>query len=355
MQQENQIPYELLGHLILVKGKINNSQDQYNFIVDTGGLTFIDKTIAQNLKLKQKGNMAKIDILEIPDIQIKNIFCFTTFDFSLFKSLGIPLHGMIGSDLLDRYRVTFDFKIRIITLSLDHSPLKPDENDLFFKFKNHPYNNAPMIKFKTDQKILEGMIDTGQPYNVVFPLATFDEYKDVEGIDFIKSKGLIEWWPMTKPEFNYLTRMKSMDFDKLRTQDLICLFAELPRPLSVPLIGMDLLSQFKVTINYPNDEMILVPYKDQNFKKNLYSIGINPEVSDQNKIVIKGIWTDSPADLAGLHVGDIIFAFNSESAASENIMKLRSLLEDDEIKAITLEIIAQNKSRKITLEKEYLF
>jgi hypothetical protein len=104
------IPFKKIDHMIMVKAKIDDSPNDYNFIVDTGGLTMIDKTVVQELGLKQRGPMAKITTLNLSGYRIENIFCFTSFDFGLFRRSGTPLHGIIGSNLLERYKVTFDFR-----------------------------------------------------------------------------------------------------------------------------------------------------------------------------------------------------------------------------------------------------
>jgi hypothetical protein len=44
------IPFELKGHLILIKCRINDSKETYDFVVDTGGRTFVDKTLADELQ-----------------------------------------------------------------------------------------------------------------------------------------------------------------------------------------------------------------------------------------------------------------------------------------------------------------
>jgi len=51
---------------------------------------------------------------------------------------------------------------------------------------------------------------------------------------------------------------------------MLCFFAKLPPSLSMPLMGMDFLSQFEITINYPKDEMIMVPYTDTHCKNNQF-------------------------------------------------------------------------------------
>ena len=68
------IPFELKEHLIVIKVKINGSEKHYDLILDTGGLTFIDKEVAKELGLKTRGNMAKMETLEMGEVSIPNIF-----------------------------------------------------------------------------------------------------------------------------------------------------------------------------------------------------------------------------------------------------------------------------------------
>jgi hypothetical protein len=349
------IPFEFLKHLILVKAKINDSQKDYNFVIDTGGLTFIDKNVAQELTLKQRGMMAKIDILDLSGFKIEKIFCFTTFDFQHFKALGTPIHGIIGSNLLERFKVTFDFKSFLVNFSSDTSSFEPVENGIFLLFRNHPINNAPLVKFILNHKIMEGMIDTGQPYPLVLPLKFYDEYKDTVISDFIKSKGLMEKWPNTSADFNYLARLKSFELGNIKIDNILCLFGELPQLLSMPLIGNDFLSHFNIIINYPKDEMMLIPYPDMYIKNNRYSIGINSGIAEDNKVIVEGIWENSPADKANIQVGDVIVSFNSQQIKPSNLIELMKIMEDDDTKSIRLEIENQDGKREVTLEKVMLF
>jgi hypothetical protein len=350
-----EIPFKKLGHQIFVEAKINDSESDYNFMIDTGGLTFINKTIVQELDLKQRGPMAKITTLNLSGYQIENIFCFTTFDFSLLRRLGTPIHGIIGSNLLERFKVTFDFQAGSLTFSTDTTILNPSDNGLIFTFRNHPVNNAPIIKFKVNQKIIEGMIDTGQPYPVVLPLKDFEQYEKSDISGSIQSKGIIVKWPQTNPSYNHLTRLKSCEFASLKITNVICLFGELPPMLSMPLIGTDFLSQFKMIINYPKDEMMLVPNPDCHFKNNQFSIGLNLNLSENNEIFVEGVWENSPADKLNIQVGDHVIAFNSKKVTPENLIELIEIMKDDYVKSIRLEIKNQNGKRKLNLKKAMLF
>ncbi len=91
------IPFELREHLIVIEGKINGSAKSYSFVLDTGGLTFVDQKVAEELGLKIRGNMAKMDTLVMGEVSIPNIFAFMGFDFSKFERYGIPLSGMGSS------------------------------------------------------------------------------------------------------------------------------------------------------------------------------------------------------------------------------------------------------------------
>jgi len=351
----NSISFEFLKHLILVKAKINDSPKDYNFAIDTGGLTFIDKNVVQELTLKQRGMMAKIDILDLSGFKIEKIFCFTTFNFQHFKKLGTPIHGIIGSNLLERFKVTFDFKSLFVTFSNDTSSIEHVENGTFLSFRNHPINNAPVVKLKLNQKIIEGMIDTGQPYPIVLPLNSFDQHKDTGISDFIKSKGLMEEWPNTSANFNYLARLKSFELKNIKIDQILCLFGELPQLLSMPLIGNDFLTQFKMIINYPKDEMMLISDPGINFQNNRYSIGINPGIGENKNVIVEGIWESSSADKANIQVGDIISSFNSHQATTVNLIKLINIMDDDDVKSIKLEIKNRDGKRELTLNKAMLF
>lgn len=352
---EGIVPFDKLGHHILVKAKINDSGTDYNFIIDTGGVTFIDKTVARELDLKQRGPMAKISTLDLSGYKIENIFCFTTFDFNIFRRLGTPIHGVIGSNLMERFKVTFDFQASSVVFSTDTTSLSLSSDGFLFTFRNHPLINAPIIQFKVNQNIIEGMIDTGQPYPVVLPVNDFEQYKKSDISDYIQSKGLMLKWPQTNPSYNYLTRLKSCEFGDLTIDNVPCLFGELPPMLSMPLIGTDFLSQFKVIINYPKDELMLIQNQDSHFTSNRYSIGLNLNLSENDDIYVEGVWENSPADKSNIQIGDHVIAFDSKKATPENLIELIEMMNDEHVITISIEIENQNGTRTLKLNKAMLF
>lgn len=82
-------------------------------------------------------------------------------------------------------------------------------------------------------------------------------------------------WPGTKRKETVLTRITGFEMGGIRFGSMPVLFAELPAPLSVPLIGKDLLSCFTLVINYSYDELLLVPRGGMKVKENEFSFGVS--------------------------------------------------------------------------------
>jgi predicted aspartyl protease len=349
------IPFELKEHLIVIKGKIDDSQEQYNFALDTGALTFIDRKVAEELGLKIRGNMAKINALEMGEVTIPKIFAFMGFNLDEFKMLGVTLHGIIGSNLLERFEVTLDYRKQRVILSPDKEVAGKMSKGFRLKFTNHPVNYAPMIDCKINSDIsIKAMVDTGQPYSIVFPLVYLDKLGARNSNLLVKSKGVIIKWPGTSTTDSYLWPIDQFEQQNLKINDLMCCFAELPPLFSVPLLGKDYLCQFLITIDYPNDEILFVPYEDAKFIKNKFSFGINLIRGDKNTIVVDGLWTGGPADKAGIKVGDEIVHCNSTPLHGDDIFKVRQLIKNEDVKEIILVVMDKEGQREVSLHKEML-
>lgn len=352
---EGVIPFELREHLIVIKAKINDSSRMYNFILDTGGLTFIDRKVAEELGLKIRGNQAKIDILEMGEVSIPNIFAFMGFNFQEFERHGIPLCGIIGSNLLERFKVTLDYRNQRVILSPSREVSKESAHGYKFKFTNHRINNAPMIDCTINETIsVKMMVDTGQPYSVVLPLDYLDKMGVRDDPSLVRSRGLMIKWPGTKTKDVYLGSIKQFAQGVFKIEDLMCCFAELPHMLSVPLLGKDYLCQFLITIDYPNDEIFFALYEDARFVKDMSSFGMNLSKGDGNMVIVDGLWTGGPADKAGISVGDEIVACNGTPYMADDIYDLRQLLNDEGLKEIKLAVRNKEGHREVVLHKEII-
>jgi predicted aspartyl protease len=351
------IPFELLDYIIIVKCRINDSKESYNFILDTGALTVIDKTLADELKLKQLGPQAKINTLYLGKHEIGKVFVFTNFDLEPIRaSYGIDVRGIIGSDLLEDYIVTIDYEKQRLILSTDmESPAlekKSNKVGYLLKFTRHPINHAPMIKCKLNGNIeVEAMIDTGQPYPLALPLKELERTGALKQQNTLKAKGVIVKWPGTVSPDNFLARLTFFEADRLKINNLMTVFAELPAMLSVPLLGGDFLSRYLTKIDYLHGEILLIPKSGYHGLNHSFSAGLGLKENGERQLVARGIWEKSPADLAGIRIDDRVLEFNSRKVTPELHRELWLLLNDNKRKSVELLIETKDGPRKILLKK----
>jgi predicted metalloprotease with PDZ domain len=161
-------------------------------------------------------------------------------------------------------------------------------------------------------------------------------------------------WPGTKTKDVYLGRIGRWTQGDLHIRDLMCLFAELPPLLSVPLLGKDYLSRFLMTIDYPNHEILFVPYEDSSFVKDLFSFGLNLGKGEDNTIIVDGLWAGGPSDDAGIKVGEKIIACSGRPFNGDTIFQLRQLISDESVEDAKVLVKNQDTQREVLLRKELL-
>lgn len=357
------IPVDLRGHNIYVKVKINEDQKEYNFILDTGALTIINDQTAKELNL-EKGSkipggedaylLKKKIIISLGDMKVKD-FIVPVFDLPDASGSDPKIDGFIGSDFLRFFRLTIDYKQKRIILAHSTDSLEVTKDGYKMKIKKPLPVRFPLIECMIDENIeAEGMIDTGSPFAVVFPLSLIEKQDFSKGKLLIKAKGIMAKWPFTSSNENYLARVKSLKMGTLEIKNIPVIYAELPEKISYPLLGKNFLSQFLITIDYPQNEIILVPSEGTEFKTNLFSTGLGL-AKEQDKIIVRGFWEGSPADKSDIELNDEILEVNSKSTTELSIREINNIFADDTIKDIEL-LIKRNDSEKIVyLTKEMLF
>src|SRR5579884_1760221 len=126
-----QVPYRLTKPKhVLVRAKING-KGPYNFIVDTGApALFVAVPVARKLGIKPDNkDWGVLDRFEIEGGVVLNKIkgrIETPPQIEGMNGLGlagVELHGMIGYDILARYRLEFDFtRDKMVWTPLDYTP-----------------------------------------------------------------------------------------------------------------------------------------------------------------------------------------------------------------------------------------
>lgn len=134
--KSHDVPYRLTKtQHIMVRVKLNN-KGPFNFIIDTGAPALIVNTsVAQKLGMKesQEGTWTEFDRmeleggLEVPNPKGLVLDMFQLKGMNSMGLAGVELHGVIGYNLLARYRIRYDFtrdKLKFTDLDFDPAEIK---------------------------------------------------------------------------------------------------------------------------------------------------------------------------------------------------------------------------------------
>ena len=353
------VPFDLRGHAIIVEARINEHSKEYNFILDTGAITFITQETANELNLEQgievptwndtiKAHLVETETISLGNAKVKNL---TAIMFDFVKYTGFQkVDGFIGSDFLRFFKVTIDYNNRVLTLSLDTESIESVDEGYLLKIKKPLPLRAPMVECRISEALTaDAMIDLGSPHCIVLPLSFIDELSG-EDILLIKSIGIVAKWPQSTTDESYLSRIESLKFGDFEIENIPVIIAD----VNDILLGEDFLSQFIITINYPVKQLLLLPLDNMQFKHNIFSTGLALEKDDDNRTVVKGFWEGSPADNNHIQVGDEIIEINSINVSELALFEISSILKDDAVPEIELLINTETGEKKVIFKKETL-
>jgi predicted aspartyl protease len=135
-----EVAFELAGPggaAIVVPIRLNG-EGPFNFVVDTGAtFTCVDQELAERLKLPDKAGtigfgaglggagalrVVEIDAVEVGSARATNLTA-AVIDLENIKGAGLDVHGLLGLNFLQSYRVTFDFERKVLELKQPGGPL----------------------------------------------------------------------------------------------------------------------------------------------------------------------------------------------------------------------------------------
>jgi PDZ domain/Aspartyl protease len=317
---------QMTGGVILIRATLNATTDSLNFILDTGsGGISLDSATAAELELKisptertirgiagiRRVDYALKHTLRLPGVTADSLD-FHINDYSLLTAVyGVRIDGIIGFSLLRRYIVQVDY---------DHNEL------LFYTPGSYKYtrggtllrpsfNNLPIQAATIKDNVTvqhRFYFDTGGGLCL---LLSEDFVKDSALFSGKKkmvptvAEGLGGKKPMmitTIKEF----KLGPYKFKKVPTYVFDDEYNVTSYPTLGGLFGADLLRRFNVTLNYPRGEIYLIP--NTHFRDVFDYAYTGMEIYyEEGKVIIGEVIKDSPADVAGLKVGDEIFAVDN--------------------------------------------
>ncbi|MFZ9576684.1 MAG: PDZ domain-containing protein [Bacteroidia bacterium] len=351
-----------LSQWILVKAKLNGTQQDQTFILDTGSpCTYSFKTRDElNLRTKKLFHFgpyksgygftdAQIGNLEFHNLQ------FLAMDAMLFEWQKVS--GIIGVNAMQNSIWEINFKDTLITVSDTIANFTNIKNAIKVKFKPFNEQQTPVIKLAINNTdTLLAFIDTGEPgfikFNSDFDVKAIKE-KQPESIKTayydINDKGK-KLKNKSVYERDYI-KLNSLKIGDLELKSSIVERVNLYKGNNV--VGLGFLKNFIVTIDFKNHDLYLKPLEKSHFLKNIDSFGFDC-FKRNGFLEVDKVYRGSLAEKAGIKCGDKITKVNNQDIKDLDEETLQSLYDElPSNKEIILKF--KDKEKEITLKKTPIF
>tara|TARA_A100000171_G_scaffold51563_1_gene66283 strand:- start:1174 stop:2418 length:1245 start_codon:yes stop_codon:yes gene_type:complete len=370
------------SNLMIVPIKINE-QGPFNFILDTGsesGMIFDKLIIGENNLVNARtipiyasdGNKVT-DLWVANDIRInfagvhgkdQSMLVLQSNFVDIENVLGVEAHGILGSEIFNRFVVNIDYSERRINLSHPEDFKRPK------KYKRIPItleNFRPYVNVNVKQKgekpiTVKLLIDTGASSalfldaesneDIILPERTLDHTigRGLAGV--IKGK---------------IGRVKKVKLGKYKFKKVLTSYPEgwgLSKPnvetsredVRYGTIGADILSKFHVIFNYHEGYMYLKPNSNFRERFQFNTVGMNVMAFGDrlNEYYINDIIPGSPAEKAGLEIGDEVIAMNNNPAFFYKLDEVVSVLKRTPGERLKLIIRRNGELMQINLKHKRL-
>lgn len=364
-----EVPFDNYNNLIVIKGIVNNRLP-LQFIFDTGVHTSIitDKSLSDMMQVKYDrvytmsgiGEHKQFNVylangvsIDFPGLEGRSLnMLVLEEDYLLLRNyLGVPVHGILGTDLLLNLVCTIDYENHRLIFQTPES-FKPSRRAIGIPIvihDNKPYLQLPVTLLdgsKIDAKLL---IDTGASHALLLELFAEPKIKIQENfVNTILGRGLagtIEGW---------IGRVNKVDIGNLPFKNVLTFFTDTNSYNKNYIlagrngtIGGDLLGRFKVTIDYARQMVYFEKnhtYKNP-FEYNMAGFDIIGSGDFFDKMEVVNVIEKSPAYVMGLRVGDIIVQINGMYGKALTVNEFNNILRSRPGRVIRL--IVQRDKKKL--------
>ena len=320
------IPFlQVTGGVIIIQAQLTPHEDTLQFIFDTGssGIS-LDSATAQHLGCKPTYDGLLIrgiaGVREVPQLRQQTLTIgglrtdsldFYINDYSVLTSIyGVRIDGVIGYAMLSRYIVSIDYEKQCMEWFAPGTFNYPRKGWLL----QPQINRLPAYPFTIQElqtKSYPLLIDIGAGLNLLFS----ERFAQEAGVLDKTRKSWITSGEGIGGQIELrLTVLRSIRIGPYRFKKIpITIFDDRYNVTNYPhwagLIGNDLLRRFNIILNYPAGEIHLRPNRFYLDDFDYAYIGMELYLID-GSIRIGFVANNSPAQEAGLQVGDEIIAIN---------------------------------------------
>ena len=342
LTSDESVKAEPMAHLLTVKVRIDDSQDDLTFMVDTGALSVIDEQVAKRFMFKDSitnkvldsaGNRKDVRLVQVNKISVGKV---TVSDCAAaavdLKKFSPQIDGLLGSNFLRFFTVQLDYRNNRVTF-LSKSGGESFEGAMQLPmWKNMKFGFAPTMKCELDGSVsIDCMVDTGHDAIASIPLSIIDKLPHFKSGEYVRSNGSMGSGVFGIDRESYLVRT-----DRIASGPLVIDNAAIVSNHfeGVMTLGAAYLSNFRVTIDYPASTLYLKPYDGLDLDKKMMSYGFAVSIHN-DKNIVSGIWKGSVADKAGISVGDELIALNGHETSGMSLFDMMKIVKANETLSIS--------------------
>lgn len=368
------VPFQVVGSYIVVEVRINQST-KLNLILDSGvSTTLITELTAEDIltvdyaeKIEIKGLGAGTGLmafrsigntLSIGKLKIRNhTICVLENDiFNLSQHVGSKINGLLGADFFDGHIVQIDYSKRIITFYKNESFVVPEKYTPIPMIVdgNKMFISLPVTATDWTTKNALMLLDTGAELSAWFrsygenPIKIPD--KNIRGYIGQGLNGEIK---------GYMGRISLINLGGNKLNNPVVSFPDSATIMDAILsskregtIGSQILSRFNLIFDRYNNHLYLKP--NFNFKKpfsyNIAGIELIQEDLYFKLPIVINVRENSPAERAGVKVGDQILQVNELNGFKSDITEIKKEFEISSRAPLRLIILRGNSSINVKVD-----
>ncbi|TCL62300.1 aspartyl protease [Hydrogenispora ethanolica] len=356
------VPFEYRKQTVLLQARINDSPQPYLFLLDTGaGATIVSQAVADALHLEKRAEikaadgtgasqnvaLVTLESLRIGAAEVENCGALVV-DLGRVQTDITRVDGIIGGNFLQLFTIGIDYEQQRLTLARS-GPVPEAAGYQRVELRKEPLGLIfARLKMAGVADPVEVEIDSGMDGDsyFIFGSEMLEKLRPALGCPPVRSKGTTRGGAFGAAG-GTLSRLATAELGGLRLQSVPVEFSG-----TQSLVGNEFLSHFSVIIDYAGSAMYLRPNERRQMAGNIYSYGFAVNQGTDGTLRIIGLWEGSPAERAGLKLGDEIVGF-SDGARELSLAEYRSRFQVAATTAGPLWVRIRNESgeRMVELKK----
>lgn len=315
---------ERMGLIILnvsIKGK------ERRFLLDTGAPNVLTKELAEELNLPvlfrrtvgdSQQRRGKLDYVQVEEIRIGELvfkeMLALVVDINASPVLRcLEVDGIIGANLMRKSAWQIDYENQEILIAAHRDSLPYLDESIVIPFKTSG-QGTPRIELQVDEVAsIFPIIDSGSNSNMDVPVEWFTKnYKSKAGQYYSAYGAASAGIYGHRLDSTYLAVLKGIRADSVLLEDQVVEFEE----NGGFAVGNKWLDQYVVSFDWVDNQLFLYPV-DPNKLSDTKDFGFKP-IYEDNQLKVGFVIHNSPADKAGMKVGDRIFFMNGIDCLSLN-------------------------------------